>query len=205
MCIRDSNKGKWDVGLRNQYNYRDKAIMPHIYREDDRFIHSYANHSNFQDWTVGLDARVGMLWDVLQLSGSIESRKYWSNGIDFRHTQHSIGWDVAATFMYKNFTASVEFQHNSDYFFGEVLATGEEAHAIDLQYRWKRLNVGLRMFNPFQKDYKRNEADWNKYAGYSLSLIHILPAPDPLHGSNSLPTLNKKRKLLRSLLFLSRN
>lgn len=137
--------GKWDVGLRNQYNYRDKAIMPHIYREDDRFIHSYANHSNFQDWTVGLDARVGMLWDVLQLSGSIESRKYWSNGIDFRHTQHSIGWDVAATFMYKNFTASVEFQHNSDYFFGEVLATGEEAHAIDLQYRWKRLNVGLRL------------------------------------------------------------
>ncbi|MFR5758024.1 MAG: hypothetical protein ACLUE2_06835 [Bacteroides cellulosilyticus] len=61
--------------------------------------------------------------------------------------------------MYKNFTASVEFQHNSDYFFGEVLATGEEAHAIDLQYRWKRLNVGLRMFNPFQKDYKRNEED----------------------------------------------
>jgi len=113
-----------------------------------------------------------MLWDVLQLSGSIENRKYWSNGIDFRHTQHSIGWDVAATFMYKNFTASVEFQHNSDYFFGEVLATGEEAHAIDLQYRWKRLNVGLRMFNPFQKDYKRNEEDWNKYAGYSYQ-YHI--------------------------------
>ena len=117
--------------------------MPHIYREDDRFVHSYANHSSFQDWTVGLDGRVGMLWNVLQLSGSIESRKYWSNGIDFRHTQHSIGWDVAATFMYKNFTASVEFQHNSDYFFGEVLATGEEAHAIDLQYRWKRLNLSL--------------------------------------------------------------
>ena len=110
--------------------------------------------------------------NLVQLSGSIESRKYWSNGIDFRHTQHSIGWDVAATFMYKNFTASVEFQHNSDYFFGEVLATGEEAHAIDLQYRWKRLNVGLRMFNPFQKDYKRNEEDWNKYAGYSYQ-YHI--------------------------------
>lgn len=166
------SKGKWDIGLRNQYNYRDKAIMPHIYREDDRFVHSYANHSSFQDWTVGLDGRVGMLWNVLQLSGSIESRKYWSNGIDFRHTQYSIGWDVAATFMYKNFTASVEFQHNSDYFFGEVLATGEEAHAIDLQYRWKRLNVGLRMFNPFQKDYKRNEEDWNKYAGYSYQ-YHI--------------------------------
>ena len=24
------SKGKWDIGLRNQYNYRDKAIIPHI-------------------------------------------------------------------------------------------------------------------------------------------------------------------------------
>lgn len=161
------SKGKWDVGLRNQYNYRDKAIMPYICRENDKFVHSYANHSSFRDWTVGLDVRVGMLWDMLQLSGSIENRKYWSNGIDFRHTQSSIGWDVAATFMYKNFTAAFAFQHNSDYFFGERLSTGEEAHLIDVQYRWKRLNIGLRMFNPFQKDYKRKEEDWNKYAGYS--------------------------------------
>ena len=29
-----------------------------------------------------------------------------------------------------------------------------------------------RMFNPFQKDYKRNEEDWNKYAGYSYQ-YHI--------------------------------
>lgn len=166
------SKGKWDVGLRNQYNYRDKVIMPYLYRENDKFVHSYANHSDFREWTVGVDARVGMLWDMLQLSGSIESRKYWSNGIDFNHTQHSIGWDVAATFMYKSFTASFMFQQNSDYFFGEHLNTGEEAHAIDLQYRLKRLNIGLRMFNPFQKDYKRMEEEWNKYAGYSYQ-YHI--------------------------------
>lgn len=166
------SKGKWDVGLRNRYNFRDNAIMPHIYRENNKFIHSYANHSNFQEWTIGLDARVGMLWDILQLSGSIENRKYWSNGIDFHHTQSSIGWDVAATFMYKNFIAALEFQHNSDYFFGEDLATGEEAHVIDLQYKWNHLKIGLRMFNPFQKDYKRDEANWNKYAGYNYQ-YHI--------------------------------
>lgn len=161
------SKGKWNIGLRNQYNFRDDAIMPHIYRENNKFVHSYANHSNFQDWTIGIDARVGMLWDILQLSGSIENRKYWSNGIDFRHTQHSIGWNIAATLMYKNFTAAFEFEHNADYFFGERLSTGEEAQSIDLQYRWKRLKLGLRMFNPFQKDYKRDEENWNQYAGYN--------------------------------------
>lgn len=28
------------------------------------------------------------------------------------------------------------------------------------------MNIGLRMFNPFQKDYKRRDANWNKYASY---------------------------------------
>lgn len=122
--------------------------------------------------TIGVDARVGMLWDRLQLSGGISSVKYWSRGVNFRHSQQNFGWELGATFMYKNFTASAAYQKNNDYLFGESLSTGEEVHMIDVQYRLKRLNLGLRMFNPFQKDYKRLEENWNKDAGYS-SRYHI--------------------------------
>lgn len=166
------SKGKWNIGLRNQYNYRDNVIMEHIYRENNKFVHSYANHPNFSQWTVGLDARVGMLWDMLQLSGGIESTQYRSRGINFCHSQHSFGWEIGAAFMYKNLTLSASYSRNSDYFFGERLATGEEAQTISAQYRWKRLNIGLRMFNPFQNDYSREEANWNKDAGYSYN-YHI--------------------------------
>lgn len=161
------SKGIWDIDLRGQYYYRDNAIMEEILREDNKFVHSYANHPNYSKLTVGLDARVGMLWNILQLSGSIESSHIRSHGRDYLHTRNSIGWDAAATLMYKNFTAMIEYSQNSDYFFGENLATGEEAHMIQLQYRWKQLKMGVLMFNPFQKDYKREEANWNKYAGYS--------------------------------------
>lgn len=161
------SKGIWDIGMRGQYYYRDNVIMEEILCENNKFVHSFANHPNYSNLTFGLDARVGMLWNILQLSGSIESVSTRSHGRDYRHTRNSIGWDAGATFMYKNFTATIEYSHNSDYFFGEDLSTGEEAHMIQLQYRWKRLKMGVIMFNPFQKDYKREEANWNKYAGYS--------------------------------------
>ena len=121
---------------------------------------------------VGINARVGMLWNVLQLSGSIYSDTEWSNGLDYRHTHHSIGWDITAMLMYKNFMVYAMYQHSSDSFFGEHLATGEEAHLIQLQYRLKNVNIGLRMYNPFQRDYARKEVDKNQYAGYDYE-YHI--------------------------------
>lgn len=51
-------------------------------------------------------------------------------------------------------------------FFGETLSRGEKAQLVQLQYRLKKMNIGLRMFNPFQKDYKRRDANRNKYASY---------------------------------------
>ena len=166
------NKDKWNIGLFGNYRYRDNPIMSHIYRENGKFIHSYANHDNFQQLNVGINARVGMLWDVLQLSGSIYSDTEWSNGLDYNHKYHSIGWDITAMLMYKNFTAAAMYQQNSDSFFGEHLATGEEAHLIQLQYRLKNVNIGLRMYNPFQSDYARKEVDKNQYAGYDYE-YHI--------------------------------
>lgn len=169
------DKGKWNIGLRNQFNYRDNVIMTHTYRENDKFVHSYANHPSFRSWNIGIDARVGMLWDRLQLSGSIESQNYWSYGVDYRHSQRSIGWSLEAAFIYKDFSVSAAYYKNSDYFFGENLTTGEELHMISVQYRLKQLNIGLRMFNPFDSNYQRKESVWNKYAGYDYS-YHIKDA-----------------------------
>ena len=159
-------KNKWNIGFFGNYSYRDDAIMPHIYRENGKFIHSYANHDNFRQLSVGINARVGMLWNVLQLSGNVYSDTEWSNGLDYRHKHHSIGWDITAMLMYKNLVAYAMYGQKSDSFFGENLARGEEAHIVQLQYRLKNVNIGLRMYNPFESDYARKETDMNKYAGY---------------------------------------
>ena len=109
---------------------------------------------------------MGMLWNMVQLSGSVYSDTEWSNGLNYRHKHHSIGWDITAMLMYKNFMAYAMYGQKSDNLFGEHLSKGEKAHIIQLQYRLKNVNLGLRMYNPFENDYARKEVDKNRYAGY---------------------------------------
>lgn len=165
-------KGKVNIGFFGKYNHRDNPIMAYIYRENDKFIHSYANHNRFQNLNVGMNVRVGMLWDMLQLSGSISNNNRWSRGVNYNHHHNSLGWSLEAALMYKKFVFSASYQKNTDYLFGETFTTGEEIHYIALQYRIKRLNVGLMMLNPFENDYCRNEDNLNKYAGNTLE-YHI--------------------------------
>lgn len=162
------HKSKWNIGFFSNYTYRDNVIMGYVYREKNKFVHSYANHSDFQNWRTGIHVRVGMLWNILQLSGQLESNRNWSHGINFNHDDHSIGWQLQGDLMYKDFTLSAAYYHNCNYFWGETLNTGEIIHFIQAQYRIKRLNIGVLMFNPFlSKDgYHRNDDFLNKDAGY---------------------------------------
>ena len=166
------NKGKVNIGFFGKYNHRENPIMPYIYRENDKFIHSYANHDRFQNLNVGMNVRVGMLWDILQLSGSISNDTRWSRGINYNHHHNSLGWSLEAAMLYKKFVFSACYQKNTDYLFGENFTTGEVIHYIALQYRIKKLNVGLMMLNPFEDDYCRNENNLNQYAGNTFE-YHI--------------------------------
>ena len=106
-------------GFFGKYNHRENPIMPYIYRENGKFIHSYANHDRFQNLNVGMNVRVGMLWDILQLSGSISNDTRWSRGINYNHHHNSLGWSLEAAMLYKKFVFSARYQKNTDYLFGE--------------------------------------------------------------------------------------
>lgn len=166
------NKGKVNIGFFGNYNHLENPIMPYIYRENGKFIHSYANHDRFQNLNVGMNVRVGMLWNILQLSGSISNDTRWSRGINYNHHHNSLGWSLEAAMLYKKFVFSARYQKNTDYLFGENFTTGEVMHYIALQYRIKKLNVGLMMLNPFENDYCRNENNLNQYAGNTFE-YHI--------------------------------
>ena len=159
------HKGKVNVGFYTNYNHRNNPIMTHVYRENDKFIHSYANHDRFQKLSVGMNVRVGMLWDMLQLSGSISNNSYWSHGLDYYHQINSLGVELQAALMYKNLTLQALYHKNADHFYGEMLSTGEEIHIFSAQYRIKKVNVGLMLINPFSKEYKREENYMNQYVG----------------------------------------
>ena len=159
------NKGKVNVGFYTNYNHRNNPIMTYVYRENDKFIHSYANHDKYQKLSVGMNVRVGMLWDMLQLSGSVSNNSFWSHGINYNHQVNSLGYELQAALLYKNLTLTAFYHKNADYFFGEQLVSGEEMHFLAAQYRIKKVNLGVMFINPFSKNYERTEDFRNQFAG----------------------------------------
>jgi len=161
------NKGKVNIGFSNNYNYYDRPLMQHIYRENGKFVQSYANHRRGQQMNTGINFRIGPLWDMLTLSGDFSFNQRWVHGINYTHTNRNIGGELTAMFSYKNFTSFLYYQHQGDSFWGETLSEGQKLHMVSVSYRIKNVNLGLRMFNPFKKDHSQMTQNFNQYAGYT--------------------------------------
>ena len=65
------NKGKVNIGFSNNFYYYDRPLMQHIYRENGKFVQSYANHRRGQSMNTGINFRIGPFWDMLTLSGDL--------------------------------------------------------------------------------------------------------------------------------------
>ena len=46
------------------------------------------------------------------------------------------------------------------------MSRSDKAHLIDLRYKLKNLNIGMRMYNPFQSDYADVQKNVNRYVSY---------------------------------------
>lgn len=170
------NNNKLYIGLYNSYGFAKNAIMGYMINEKigekDLFVHSYANHPSFKQWKLGLNFRAGMLWDVLQLSANIYNNRFTSNGINYSHIHNCISWDAQVAIMLKKFTCIAAYVKDPDSLWGELLKTGQKIHFIRFQYNINKINVGMSIINPFQKDFYRNENFLNKDAGNN-SRYHI--------------------------------
>lgn len=159
------NKGKTQIALYSRYRNSPDVIMEQTYRENNKFIRSYANHNKFQSWENELSVRVGMLWNILQLSANTGLNRYWSDGTDYTHTYTNLYYEFQAMAMYKKFMAYFMMQSNRNSFFGESMSSGENLHILMLQYRLGRANIGLGCINPFADNYKREQDNRNRFAG----------------------------------------
>ena len=70
---------------------------------------------------------------------------------------------------YKNFMALFDIQSRWNNFFGETLTGGENMHRLMVTYRYKNIQAGLMVMNPFVDDYKRVNENWNQYTSNTRS------------------------------------
>lgn len=166
------SKGKVNLNLKSGYWDMDHVIMEETYREQGKFVHSYANQDRYQAWETELTARVGMLWNVLQLSATTGLNRYWSDGRNYYHTYSNWYYEGEVNVMYKRWMGYFMIQSNRNRFMGESQTSGENLHLLMLRYRLGKANVGLAVINPFSDNYKREEDNRNRYASYR-GAMHI--------------------------------
>ena len=111
-----------------------------------------------------MQLRVGPIANILQFSVSGGLSHFISNGNNYNHRYSNWWLNGSATAMWKNFTLIYQIMTNQNWFVGETLTGGENVQKIMLGYRWKDLNIGAGMVNPFSDNYKVESGNWNKYA-----------------------------------------
>ena len=151
--------GEWSKGIfytyfSLAYNYKPRAIMDEKYVEGNKIIQTWDNQKSWQRIAPMVQLRVGPIADILQFSVSGGLNHFISRGNTYSHKYSNWWLDASVSASWKNFNFMYQVMTNQNWFSGETLKGGENAQIIMLNYKWKDLQIGAGMFNPFTNDYK---------------------------------------------------
>ena len=124
-------------------------------------IQTWDNQKSWQRIAPMVQLRVGPIADILQFSVSGGLNHFISRGNTYSHKYSNWWLDASVSASWKNFNFMYQVMTNQNWFSGETLKGGENAQIIMLNYKWKDLQIGAGMFNPFTNDYKTQQENWN--------------------------------------------
>jgi hypothetical protein len=167
----EGNIGTLTAILQNGIDYDNKPIMESTYmRGNDLFIRTYENQDSWTRYYSTLTLRTGMLWKFLQLNATGGFNRFASNGKTYHHNYTCWNYNFTANLMYHNWTLTNILMRSNDWLRGESMNGGEHLHVMLLGYKWKDLNIGVGITNPFIDNYHNDSWNRNQYANYKSSL-----------------------------------
>lgn len=146
--------------------HADAPVMETTFRRNDQFVRTLNNQKKWEKWNGELTARVGPLWNILQLSLSGGINRYHSQGIDYAHSYNNLYYRAEVVASYKKWMMLFNMYTNYNNFWGETVEGGENLHLLMLNYKFRNGTIGLGAMNPFADDYKRVNENWNAYASF---------------------------------------
>lgn len=158
------SKGLFYTYFSMTYDYKPNAIMDEKHVEGNKIIQTWDNQKNWQRIAPMLQLRVGPIADILQLSVSGGLNHFISNGNNYRHRYSNWWLDASVSIGWKDFSFMYQIMTNQNWFTGETLKGGENVHIAMLNYNWKKLRAGIGIVNPFNRDYKIQNENWNRFA-----------------------------------------
>ncbi|MDE5421034.1 carboxypeptidase-like regulatory domain-containing protein [Ancylomarina sp. DW003] len=158
------HKGLFTGIAKSQYILANDPIMETTLREQNKFIRTYDNQKQWTKYNHELTVRVGMLWKVLQLSGTGGLNRYISEGKSYLYTYNNFYYRAEMMLAYKSWLLLFNANNSYNHFWGESVIGGENMHMMMVMKNHKRYSIGLGIINPFVDNYKRTNENRNQYA-----------------------------------------
>lgn len=160
----DYRNGLFSGNLIVSHQYQHRPVMEETLREDDHFIRTMNNQLSWQKLNPEVELKFGPIKDIVTLSFSTGINFFDSRGRNYRHTYNNWYFNAEVMANYKNWSAFFQIQNRRNDFYGETLTYGESYHIAGVDYRYKRLNVGIMSINPFTDNYKRGSENFSAMA-----------------------------------------
>lgn len=155
------DKGMFGFDLFMQYNYERNRVAETIFFEQGKFIRTYENQIGHHQFSIETTLRFRPIKDHLTIAFTPGVNRYISKGSNYTHTYTNKYMRLSIDANYKNWVANFNIYTPWDYFYGEILESGERIHAISVGYNKPKFSIALGAFNPFGGSYRRNDQNWS--------------------------------------------
>lgn len=138
------------IDYRNEHN----PIMESVVFEKGEFVRTYFNQMSFQRLRAGVSLSVRPWKDHISITAAPMLCRYFSHGIDYRHSHNifRIGWSV--DFSYGNWLAYANIMSGPENkMYGEEIIEEKDMNQIMAGYRHKAWSVHLGIFNALLRNY----------------------------------------------------
>lgn len=156
------NLNKFTISADVSYLNMPNPIMESTYQQGNLFIQTYENQTRAQKLWSSITLKVGMLWDILQLSVTGGANYHLMEGNSYSHRYTNWYYQAMVYATYKNWIFMFSQYSAWNNFWGETLTGGENGQEVLLTYKYKNISIGGGVNNPFNK-YRVIDENWNQY------------------------------------------
>lgn len=155
-------------GINFNYDHYANPIMIETNYDSERklYMQIYRNQQYFQQLNSNVYFSYPFIKNHLSIVASIGYNHFISRGNNYKHHYNQLYYIAQVLGSYKNFTVSGLLYQRENLFWGETVTPKDYYHQIDINYRFKKCNIGIGIQNPFMKMYSMTDKNYSAMTPY---------------------------------------
>lgn len=157
-----------NIEPRVEYRNCHNPVMESIIFEDGGLVRTFFNQRSFQRLTACASVSIRPWGDHISITAQPCLTRYFSHGIDYRHTRNIFRIGLGIDFSYGHWIASANIMSGpANSMYGEEIIEETDMNQIIAGYKKGFWSLQLGVFNAFIKNYRMQTANLSALAPYT--------------------------------------